>query len=183
MSQYENIYLIGPMGVGKTTVGKQLASKLNCPFYDSDKFVEQKTGVDIATIFEFEGEMGFRTREQKAVESLTRLRGVVLATGGGAILNERNRELLTKNGFVVYLLCSLNRLVDRTRKDKKRPLLKTNNPRKRLEEIIEERDSLYQACADCVVNTGRNSSRMTVNTILKKFSNNQKNRKNENFAS
>ncbi len=171
------------MGVGKTTIGKQLASNLACPFYDSDKFVEHKTGVDIATIFEFEGEQGFRIREQKAIETLTRLRGVVMATGGGAILNERNRELLTSNGFVVYLQCSLNRLVDRTRKDKKRPLLKTNNPRKRLEEIIAERDPLYQVCADCVVNTGRNSSRMAVNAILNKFSKNQKSRKDENFAS
>ncbi|MEY3808588.1 MAG: hypothetical protein RI893_1564, partial [Pseudomonadota bacterium] len=105
------------MGAGKTTIGRQLARALSVPFYDSDKAIEERTGVDIPTIFEFEGEEGFRDREQKMIEQLTQMDGIVLATGGGAILREDNRRLLKENGFIVYLQCSVERILERTRRD------------------------------------------------------------------
>ncbi len=117
MKQSENIYLIGLMGAGKTTIGRQLAKALQLPFYDSDKAIEESTGVDIPTIFEFEGENGFRNREQKMIAQLTELRGIVLATGGGAVMREENRKCLQANGFVVYLYCSVDKIVERTKRD------------------------------------------------------------------
>ncbi|NOR69611.1 MAG: AAA family ATPase, partial [Methylomarinum sp.] len=131
MKQTENIYLIGLMGAGKTTIGRQLAKALQLPFYDSDKAIEEQTGVDIPTIFEYEGEDGFRAREQNMIEELTQIDGIVMATGGGAILREANREALQKNGFVVYLQCSIDKIVQRTKRDNQRPLLYTDNPRER----------------------------------------------------
>ena len=164
-----NIYLIGPMGVGKTTIGRQLAKRLGAPFYDSDKVVEEQTGVDIATIFEFEGESGFRRREKKIIEELVGLEGVILATGGGVVLDEHNRTLLVKNGFVVYLSCAVNKLLERTHKDTKRPLLQTDNPRQRIEALLQEREPLYTTCSDLKVNTGNMSGKMVVNLILAEF--------------
>jgi shikimate kinase len=169
MKQSENIYLIGLMGAGKTTIGRQLAKSLKLPFYDSDKAIEESTGVDIPTIFEFEGEEGFRDREQKIIKQLTQMQGIVLATGGGAILREENRSLLKENGFVVYLQCSVSRILERTRKDTKRPLLKTNNPRERLESLFKEREPLYLACADYKIDTGILQSKAVVNRILEHY--------------
>src|SRR5574343_1728704 len=131
MSRFENIYLIGLMGAGKTTIGRQLARALKLPFYDSDKAIEENTGVDIPTIFEFEGEQGFRDREEKMLKQLTKMQGIVLATGGGSILRAENRRLLKENGFVVYLQCSVDKILERTRRDTQRPLLNTENPRER----------------------------------------------------
>ena len=139
----QNIYLIGLMGAGKTTIGRHLAKSLKIPFYDSDKAIEENTGVDIPTIFEFEGEQGFRDREQKMIQQLTQLQGIVLATGGGAVLRQENRELLKNNGFIVYLQCSIDRIMERTRRDNQRPLLKTDNPKERLQLLLEQRESLY----------------------------------------
>ncbi|MDP7536952.1 MAG: shikimate kinase AroK [Methylococcales bacterium] len=164
-----NIYLIGPMGVGKTTIGRQLAKRLGAPFYDSDKVIEEHTGVDIATIFEFEGESGFRRREKKIIEELVGLERVILATGGGVVLDEQNRALLVKNGFVVYLSCAVNKLLERTHKDTKRPLLQTENPRQKIEVLLQERDPLYATCSDLKVNTGNMSGKMVVNLILAEF--------------
>jgi shikimate kinase len=127
-SQVENIYLIGLMGAGKTTIGRQLAKALHLPFYDSDKAIEDLTGVDIPTIFEYEGEEGFRIREQNMIQELTQVKGCVLATGGGAIIREVNRQALTENGFVVYLQCSIDKILQRTKKDTKRPLLNHGSP-------------------------------------------------------
>ena len=169
MSHSNNIYLIGPMGVGKTTIGRQLAKVLGIPFYDSDKIIEEKTGVDIPTIFEFEGEDGFRKREQKTIQELTQLDGIVLATGGGVVLYEQNRKCLKENGFVVYLHCSVDRLLERTRKDTQRPLLQTENPRKKIEELLLNREPLYLSCADYKIDTGRHKSKVVVNKILQNF--------------
>ena len=157
------------MGAGKTTIGRQLAKSLKLPFYDSDKAIEESTGVDIPTIFEFEGEEGFRDREQKIIKQLTQMQGIVLATGGGAILREENRSLLKDNGFVVYLQCSVSRILERTRRDTKRPLLKTNNPRERLESLFKEREPLYLACADYKIDTGIMQSKAVVIRILEQF--------------
>ncbi len=164
-----NIYLIGLMGAGKTTIGRQLAKSLNKPFYDSDKAIEDQTGVSIPTIFEYEGEEGFRLREQTVIEQLTELNGIVMATGGGAIIKEQNRMALQQNGFVVYLQCSIDKILQRTRRDDKRPLLNTENPRERLESLLKDRESLYQACADYRIDTGIMPSKAVVKKILHEF--------------
>ncbi len=165
----ENIYLIGLMGAGKTTIGRQLAKSLSMPFYDSDKAVEESTGVDIPTIFEFEGEEGFRDREQKMIQKLTQIKGIVLATGGGAILREENRKVLKDNGYVVYLQCSVERILERTRRDTQRPLLKTDNPKERLQLLFEQRQPLYLACSDFKIDTGIHKSKTVVNRILEEY--------------
>ena len=170
MTRSENIYLIGLMGAGKTTIGRQLAKALKLPFYDSDKAIEETTGVDIPTIFEFEGEEGFRDREQKMIRQLTQIQGIVLATGGGAVLREESRRLLKENGFVVYLHCSVDRILERTKRDTQRPLLQTENPRARLEQLFAQREPLYFACADYVVDTGIMQSKAVVKNILDKYS-------------
>ena len=169
MSRSENIYLVGLMGAGKTTIGRQLAKSLGLPFYDSDKAIEESTGGDIPTIFEFEGEQGFRDREQKMLQQLTELKGIVLATGGGAILRQENRDLLKENGIIIYLQCSIDRIMERTRRDTQRPLLKTANPKERIEQLYKEREPLYLNCADLVVDTGIMQSKAAVNYILEEY--------------
>ncbi|WP_031433846.1 shikimate kinase AroK [Methylomarinum vadi] len=169
MKKAKNIYLIGLMGAGKTTIGRQLAKSLKMPFYDSDKAIEDQTGVTIPTIFEYEGEEGFRCREQSVIEQLTGLNGIVLATGGGAIIKERNREALQRHGFVVYLRCSVDKILQRTRRDNKRPLLNTANPRERLEALYAEREPLYLSCADYQIDTGIMPSKIVVKKILQEF--------------
>lgn len=165
----ENIYLIGLMGAGKTTIGRQLAKALTVPFYDSDKAIEESTGVDIPTIFEFEGEEGFRDREQKMIQKLTQMQGIVLATGGGVILREENRKLLKDNGYIVYLQCSVDRILERTRRDTQRPLLKTDNPKERLQVLFEQRQALYLSCADFKIDTGVLKSKTVVSRILEEY--------------
>mgnify|MGYP001316455068 CR=1 FL=1 len=165
----ENIYLIGLMGAGKTTIGRQLAKALAVPFYDSDKAIEESTGVDIPTIFEFEGEEGFRDREQKMIQKLTQLQGIVLATGGSAILREENRKSLKDKGYVVYLQCSVDRILERTRRDTQRPLLKTDNPKERLRQLFEQREPLYLSCADFKIDTGIHKSKTVVSRILEEY--------------
>jgi shikimate kinase len=169
MTRSENIYLVGLMGAGKTTIGRQLAKSLSVPFYDSDKAIEESTGVDIPTIFEFEGEEGFRDREQKMIKQLTQLEGIVLATGGGTILREENRRVLKEKGFIVYLQCSVERILERTRRDTQRPLLKADNPRERIESLFTQREPLYLSCADLIVDTGVMQSKAVVNHILEKY--------------
>lgn len=166
MKRTENIYLIGLMGAGKTTIGRQLATALQLPFYDSDKAIEENTGVDISTIFEYEGEEGFRNREQTMISRLTEIEGIVLATGGGAILREKNRQLLTTNGFVVYLECSVENILNRTRRDTQRPLLQTDNPKAQIETLLEQRQSLYLECADFKIDTGEIQSKLVIKSIL-----------------
>ena len=166
MKQSENIYLVGLMGAGKTTIGRQLARLLKLPFYDSDKAIEERTGVDIPTIFEFEGEEGFRNREQKMIQQLTEIKGIVMATGGGAILREENRKLLSENGFVIYLHCDVDKLLERTRRDSQRPLLNTQDPKERLESLFDQRKPLYTSIADFTIDTGILQSKDVVTQIL-----------------
>jgi len=169
MKRTENIYLIGLMGAGKTTIGRQLAKALQLPFYDSDKAIEEQTGVDIPTIFEYEGEKGFRMREQKMVQELTQINGIVLATGGGVILKEANRQVLKENGFVVYLQCSIDKILQRTQRDTQRPLLHTDDPRKTMESLLAEREAFYLSCADFKIETSAMQSKTVVQKILHEY--------------
>lgn len=148
-----SIFLIGPMGSGKTAVGRQLARMLGLEFYDSDVEIEARTGVDIPLIFEKEGEAGFRERECEVIDSLTARESIVLATGGGAILMPVNREKLANRGCVVYLQTSVEQQLERTRYGRQRPLLYTEDPRSRLKELLAQRMPLYEATADIIVNT------------------------------
>ena len=147
MSQ-QNIFLVGLMAVGKSTVGRLLAESLHMPFYDSDQEIESRAGAEVAWIFDVEGEQGFRDREEQVIDELSQLDGVVLATGGGAVKRELNRQHLAARGVVVHLDCSLSRLLSRTRKDRKRPLLQGDNPEQVLQELIRERAPLYAEIAD-----------------------------------
>jgi len=145
------------MGAGKTTIGKQLARRLDKAFYDSDHEIEARTGVRIPVIFEIEGEAGFRAREVEAIDRLTQLDGIVLATGGGAILDALTRDRLRSRGYVVYLHAQPEDLWQRTRHDKSRPLLRTADPLAKLKELYAIRDPLYRETADLVLETGQQS--------------------------
>lgn len=166
MDAVDNIYLVGLMGAGKTTVGRMLAKQTGKAFYDSDQEIKIRTGVSISHIFEVEGESGFRIRESAVLEDLTRLKNIVLATGGGAILSKENRKLLKEHGTVVYLRASIGDLWARTRHDKNRPLLQTEDPHARLAELFAARDPLYREVADIVVDTSKQSVICLVNHIL-----------------
>jgi len=154
------------MGAGKTTVGRALAKKLNKRFVDSDHEIEARSGVSIPVIFEIEGEASFRQREAEAIRSLTGEQGIVLATGGGAVLRPENRELLKARGTVIYLRASVSHILQRTGKDKNRPLLQTADPAHRLEELSREREPLYREVADIVIDTGRPNISTLVQVIL-----------------
>ena len=152
-----NIFLVGLMGAGKTSVGKLLAKRLGKAFYDCDQEIERATGVKIPVIFEIEGEASFRAREARMLAELAVRQDIVLATGGGAVLSADNRKLLAGNGVVVYLRAVVADLWQRTRHDRNRPLLKTAEPRAKLELLFAERDPLYRSVADIVVDTGSQS--------------------------
>lgn len=155
MSKQDNIFLVGLMGAGKTTVGRLLAKHYGCVFHDSDHEIETRTGVKIPVIFEIEGEAGFRKREEAMIAELTALSGIVLATGGGAVLSPANRERLRAHGLVVYLRGTPEHLYERTRHDRNRPLLQTENPLEKLRELYRVRDPLYREVSDVVIDTGR----------------------------
>lgn len=157
MSKQDNIFLVGLMGAGKTTVGRVLSKRYGKAFYDSDHEIEARCGVKIPVIFEIEGEEGFRKREEVAVAELAILSNVVVATGGGAVLSASSREILKARGIVVYLRGSPEHLYERTRHDRNRPLLQTADPLARLHELYRERDPLYREVADVIVDTGRQS--------------------------
>lgn len=148
-----SIFLIGPMGSGKTAVGRQLARLLEMPFFDSDQEVEQRTGADIPLIFEREGEAGFRRREREALASLTAQPGIVLATGGGAVLNPETRADLRTRGWVVYLEASVSQQAARAARTRHRPLLHGTDPLVRLAELLHHREPLYREIADLVIST------------------------------
>lgn len=148
-----NVFLIGPMGAGKTTLGKQLARVLSKRFIDSDHEIELRTGATIPWIFDIEGEEGFRNRETAVIDELTQQSGIILATGGGAVLRPENRVNLRNRGAVVYLFASIDELYARAGKDKNRPLLQTEDPKARLTKLFAERDPLYREVADLVVDT------------------------------
>jgi shikimate kinase len=157
------------MGAGKTAVGRQIARRLKSQFLDSDHELERRTGVDIPTIFEFEGEEGFRSRESAVIEELTQGRGIVLATGGGAVLDPVNRRHLAARGTVIYLCTTIDTQLERTSRDRNRPLLQTSNPRARLESLMAVRDPLYREIADIVVSTDNSRMPLLVNGIIKRL--------------
>jgi shikimate kinase len=153
MLDSSSVFLIGPMGSGKTAVGRHLARALGLPFHDSDSEIERRTGVDIPFIFEKEGEAGFRQREREAIEALTRLPGIVLATGGGAVLLPENRRHLAERGCVVYLQTSVAQQADRVRHGRNRPLLTNGDAAARLGQLMDARAPLYAEIADIIVPT------------------------------
>jgi shikimate kinase len=161
-----NIFLVGMMGAGKTTVGRQLAQRLGKSFVDADQDIEQRTGVAVKVIFEIEGEAGFRKRESEALDRLTAMTDLVLATGGGAVLDARNRQWLSERGYVIYLHAQPRDLWMRTRNDKNRPLLQTDDPRARIQSIYDVRDPLYRQVADLVVDTGRQGIGVLLNHLM-----------------
>lgn len=160
-----NIFLIGGMGAGKTTLGRLLATHLKLDFYDSDQVIEERCGANIPWIFDLEGEEGFRKREAEVIAELTRLKGIVLATGGGSILRPKNRQHLHQRGKVVYLRTSLEQQLKRTQQDKNRPLLQVDNPKAKLEQLRLEREPLYLETAHLVIDTDRKQPRQVVNLI------------------
>jgi shikimate kinase len=164
-----SLFLTGPMGAGKSTIGRQLSKQLRMVFYDSDREIENRTGVDIPLIFELEGEQGFRKRERLIIDELTRLPDIVLATGGGAILDPESRGHLAERGLVIYLHASVTQQLARTRHDRNRPLLQTENPRQRLEELLRVRDPLYREIADLVIDTDGKRVMAVVNQIIRKI--------------
>jgi shikimate kinase/3-dehydroquinate synthase len=161
-----NIFLVGLMGSGKTTIGRALAKRLNKRFFDSDHELEARTGASIPLIFEIEGEASFRQREADMIRDLTALEGVVLATGGGSILNPQSRDYLKSRGLVIYLRAGVSSILQRTGHDKNRPLLQTADPRGRLEELALQREPYYQEVADIVIETGRPNVQYLVQTIV-----------------
>ncbi len=165
----KNIFLIGPMGVGKSTIGRQLAKLLRMEFEDTDHEIQRRTGVDIPTIFDFEGEAGFRRREKAVVEELTNSTGLVLATGGGVVLDPDNRRCLSARGVVVYLSCSPEQQYDRTRQDRNRPLLQTEDPMGKLQSLMEDREPIYRELADLVVSTERRNAVAVAREIEKRL--------------
>ncbi|KMZ13262.1 Shikimate kinase I [Candidatus Burkholderia humilis] len=161
-----NIFFVGLMGAGKTTVGRAVARRLQRSFIDSDLEIEARTGAKIPVIWELEGETGFRQREANVIDELSRRSGIVLATGGGAVLREENREHLKNRGIVIYLRANPHDLWQRTRRDKNRPLLQTEDPRGKLETLFQARDPLYHETAHFVVETGRPTVNALVNMVL-----------------
>ncbi len=153
------------MGAGKSTIGRQLAKAMQREFHDSDREIERRTGVSITLIFEIEGEQGFRAREGKVIAELASLNDAVIATGGGAVLDETNRRCLREGGFTVYLKASLERLHARTRHDRNRPLLQTADPRRSLDELVRQRDPLYREVADLVLLTDGRSVPQIIRAI------------------
>lgn len=165
----DNIFLVGLMGAGKTSVGKMLAKRLSKTFFDSDHEIERTTGVRIPVIFEIEGEEGFRLRESRMLAELVQKRNIVLATGGGAILSEENRKLLSSHGTVIYLRATINDLWHRTRHDKSRPLLQTSDPLGKLRELLLQRDPLYCEVASIIIDTGSQSLSNLTHKIVQRL--------------
>jgi shikimate kinase len=164
-----NIYLVGMMGAGKSTVGRWLARRLKLRFFDSDVELERRCGVKIPVVFEIEGEAGFRAREAQTLQALTALDGIVLATGGGAVLSPENRAQLASHGFVAYLRAHPEDLYERVRHDRNRPLLATPDPLARLRELYVERDPLYREIADLIVDTGAQGVQVLARELLDKL--------------
>ena len=167
MKALSNVFLVGPMGAGKSTIGRLLASDLRLDFKDTDKEVEDRSGVDIPWIFDMEGEQGFRNREAAVLADLSLLDHVLLATGGGIVLKPENRRVLSSNGRVVYLMTSIDEQVRRTSRDKKRPLLQNDDPRQVLTELMNKRHPLYQEVADYTIDTDGRSPRSVAQELAK----------------
>lgn len=157
------------MGAGKTTIGRLLSSELGMEFVDSDKYIEERCGATIPWIFDMEGEAGFRDREEQAIDQLTLRSGVVLATGGGVVMRDLNREHLSSRGVVVYLCTSVEQQIARTAKDKNRPLLQTANPAQVLRDLFKKRDPLYREVADIILQTDQRNPRWVVSELKKRI--------------
>jgi len=169
MAEKRNIFLVGPMGAGKSTIGRHLADELHLEFFDSDHEIERKTGADIAWIFDLEGEEGFRKRELDIINELSDKQGIVLATGGGSIITQAVRNRLSARGIVVYLQTTIDKQVARTQRDKRRPLLQNDDPETVLRDLAESRNPLYEEVADYVVDTDDQSARSVANQIIQKI--------------
>lgn len=167
--KHSSIYLVGMMGSGKSTIGKVLARMLHKPFVDLDHQIESKCGVKIPVIFEIEGEQGFRKREAQVLEEVTEQPGIVLATGGGAILQEHNRALLAERGIVIYLKASVDELYRRTSRDRNRPLLATKDPKGKLRELLAQREALYDEVADIIMETSSSTVTSVVHRLIDKI--------------
>ena len=167
----QNLYLIGLMGAGKTTIGRLLAKHFARPFFDSDLEIESSTGVKVPVIFEIEGEAGFRQRESQVIADLTQRQGIVLATGGGAVLDPANRDALKASGYVVYLRAQPPDLWQRTAQDRNRPLLRTADPEARLRQLYSDRDPLYCATAHMIMDTGRQSAHLLAGKLEQQIRN------------
>ena len=169
MAEKRNISLVGPMGAGKSTIGRHLADELHLDFYDSDQEIERRSGADIAWIFDLEGEDGFRAREENIINDLTDKQGIVLATGGGSIVTKAVRNRLSARGIVVYLQTTIDKQVARTQRDKRRPLLQNDDPEQVLRDLADLRNPLYEEVADYVVDTDDQSARAVANQIISKI--------------
>lgn len=170
MAEKRNIFLVGPMGAGKSTIGRHLADQLHLEFFDSDQEIERRTGAEIAWVFDIEGEDGFRVREEGVISDLTEMQGIVLATGGGSVISKDVRNKLSARGIVVYLETPIEKQVARTQRDKKRPLLQTKeDPREVLERLAQERNPLYEEVSDFVVRTDEQSAKVVANQIIAKL--------------
>ncbi len=171
MAGVRRVFLVGPMGAGKTTIGRLLAQHLHLDFLDTDQEIEARTGADIPWIFDVEGESGFRDREQRVIEELTQRDNIVLATGGGAVLRDANRQALAARGEVVYLHATIQQQLKRTGRDRNRPLLQVDDPESRLRELMAERDPLYREVADHVVETDGLAARVVAKQLSDTLSN------------
>ena len=171
---HRNIILIGPMGSGKSTIGNIIARRLHREFQDSDHFIEERTGVDVARIFDVEGEQGFRERESNALNELLSENNRVIATGGGSVLRQQNQQLLKQKGYIVFLDTTVNQQMQRLQRDKKRPLLQTENPRERLESLLLERRPIYLDLADLAIKTDKRMARRLAADIINQLPDNLK---------
>ena len=171
MAEKRNIFLIGPMGAGKSTIGRQLAQMLGMEFMDSDSVIEERAGADIDWIFDVEGEVGFRKREERIINELTQGQGVVLSTGGGSILSKENRNVLSARGIVIYLETTVDKQFERTQRDKKRPLLQNDDPRKTLEELAKILNPLNEEIADITLQTDDQAAKLVATNIIEMIDN------------
>lgn len=169
MKKTQSVFLVGPMGAGKSTIGRLLSAELHAEFYDSDKVIEDRCGANIPWIFDMEGEGGFREREEQSIDDLTQMPGIVLATGGGAVIREANRRHLSGRGTVVYLCTSVEQQLSRTSKDKNRPLLQKENPEQILRDLFEVRDPLYRSVADIIIETDQRNPKWVVQELKKRI--------------
>jgi len=164
-----SVFLIGPMGAGKSTIGRLLSQELKFEFHDSDKVIEERCGADIPWIFDKEGEAGFREREEGVIDELTQMRGIVLSTGGGAVLRPANRQHLASRGTVIYLCTSVEQQLARTARDRNRPLLQTDDPEAVLRKLFAERDPLYRSIADIIIETDQRNPRWVIQELKKRL--------------
>ncbi|MBL6734759.1 MAG: shikimate kinase AroK [Shewanellaceae bacterium] len=169
MTEKRNIFLVGPVGAGKSTIGRHLAKMLHLDFFDSDQEIEQRTGADISWVFDVEGEDGFRLRESGVIDELSEKQGIVLATGGGSVESREVRNRLSARGIVVYLDTTIDKQVVRTQKDKRRPLLQVDNPREVLEHLAVVRNPYYEEIADVIIRTDDQSAKVVASHIIDKL--------------